>query len=334
MDPISQGVVGALCARPLVPKRQWPYFAVIAWLSGMAPDLDVFIRSAEQPLLSLIYHRHFTHALLFTPFGGLLCTGLFYGVFLRKRGFRWKHVYIACTVGWASHGPLDACTSYGTQLFWPFSNMRVSWDLISIIDPLFTVPLLILLVLSMRARWQRCANIAIVYMCLYLGLAFVQHERALQTAHALAAARGHEVTQLSVRPSLGNIVLWRSMYRSEDTWYIDAIRALDAPQVIEGDSTPVFDSQAALATLPPESPLAHDVQTFAWFTNHHLTFAPSDPQLAIDVRYAMLPNSTRGIWGIRIDPERANRHVAMQSLRSTSPDTWDRFTAMLLGLSP
>ena len=43
-------------------------------------------------------------------------------------------------MGYATHGLLDSCTSYGTQLFWPFSDVRVAWDTMSIVDPLFTVP--------------------------------------------------------------------------------------------------------------------------------------------------------------------------------------------------
>ena len=47
--------------------------------------------------------------------------------------------------GYATHGLLDACTSYGTVLFWPFSNERLTWNNISIVDPLLTIPALILL---------------------------------------------------------------------------------------------------------------------------------------------------------------------------------------------
>ncbi|WP_019218287.1 metal-dependent hydrolase [Legionella tunisiensis] len=50
---------------------------------------------------------------------------------------------MAALIGYATHGLLDACTNYGTVLFWPFSERRVYWDLISIIDPFFTVPLVL-----------------------------------------------------------------------------------------------------------------------------------------------------------------------------------------------
>ena len=56
------------------------------------------------------------------------------------------------TLGYSTHGLLDACTSYGTQLFWPFSNERISWNNISIVDPLFTIPVLILVVIAIRTK--------------------------------------------------------------------------------------------------------------------------------------------------------------------------------------
>ena len=48
--------------------------------------------------------------------------------------------YMYSTIGYATHGIIDSLTSYGTQLFWPFSNDRFATNTISIIDPLFTLP--------------------------------------------------------------------------------------------------------------------------------------------------------------------------------------------------
>ena len=91
----------------------------------MAPDLDIFIRSMNDQLLFIEYHRHFTHSLAFTPFGGLLIGILLYLILKKKILF--KDIYLYTTLGMLTHGLLDACTSYGTTLFWPFSDSRVSW---------------------------------------------------------------------------------------------------------------------------------------------------------------------------------------------------------------
>ena len=91
----------------------------------MAPDLDVLIRSSHDPLLFLEYHRQFTHSLFFIPVGALICALAFYPVTRRALSFR--ETWILSALGYATHGLLDACTTYGTLLLWPFSQERFAW---------------------------------------------------------------------------------------------------------------------------------------------------------------------------------------------------------------
>ena len=84
MDPLTQGTLGAALPVAVAPRREAAVAAGLGCLAGMAPDLDVLIRSAEDPLLFLEYHRHFTHALVFIPIGGLLCALVLHGLFARR----------------------------------------------------------------------------------------------------------------------------------------------------------------------------------------------------------------------------------------------------------
>ena len=119
MDPLSQACLGASLSQSSTNDKSKLISALlIGGVSGMAPDLDVFIRSVDDPLLFLEYHRQFTHSLFFVPFGALLCTLLFYPFFQKRLSF--KLIYLFSFLGFATHGFLDACTSYGTQLYWPF----------------------------------------------------------------------------------------------------------------------------------------------------------------------------------------------------------------------
>jgi inner membrane protein len=141
MDPLTQGALGAAFAQAGTRRRYEVVrdASIIGALAGMAPDLDVLIQSSSDPLLFLEYHRHFTHALAFIPIGALICAGVFY-YFVRKR-LHFQQVYLFSLLGYGSHAILDACTTYGTQLLWPFSSARAAWNLISVVDPLFSVPL-------------------------------------------------------------------------------------------------------------------------------------------------------------------------------------------------
>ena len=112
MDPISQGTVGAAFAQSSANKHNIVKISVIGFIAGLAPDLDVLIRSSTDPILSLEYHRQFTHSLIFVPLGALIVTLLLYPLF--RKSISLKTVYLASFLGYATHGLLDACTSYGT----------------------------------------------------------------------------------------------------------------------------------------------------------------------------------------------------------------------------
>ena len=79
-----------------------------------------------------------------------LCGELF-----ARRHLSFPRTWLYAALGFATHGLLDACTTYGTQLLWPFSDARIAWNVISIIDPLFTVPILLLVVFAAARRWRR-----------------------------------------------------------------------------------------------------------------------------------------------------------------------------------
>ena len=78
MDPFSQAVLGSMAALAVVKKKErtTSLKAVALWgaLGGLAPDLDILIRSSVDPLFNVQYHRHFTHSLLFIPFGALVVS--------------------------------------------------------------------------------------------------------------------------------------------------------------------------------------------------------------------------------------------------------------------
>src|SRR5690606_27790991 len=115
-------------------------------LGGLAADLDALINSKTDPLLFLEYHRHFTHSLIFIPFGALIVAGIVYPFFRPKVTF--NKAYLFTLLGYAAHGLVAACTSYGTLVLWPFFHTRFAWSNISIIEPLFTVPLIGFVLLS------------------------------------------------------------------------------------------------------------------------------------------------------------------------------------------
>ena len=74
MDPVSQGALGAIFAQTISNKKKILIGSILGCIAGLAPDLDIFIRSSSDPLLKLEYHRQFTHSLVFIPIGALVLS--------------------------------------------------------------------------------------------------------------------------------------------------------------------------------------------------------------------------------------------------------------------
>ena len=329
MDPITQGTVGAAFAQSTANKNNILRIGVIGFLAGLAPDLDVLIRSSNDPILFLEYHRQFSHSLFFIPFGSLIVALLIFP--LVKKSMSLKTVYIASFLGYATHGLLDACTSYGTQLFWPFSNERVTWNNISIVDPLFTIPILILVGTAIKTRKKLFSFFAIGWATFYLSLGFVQYERALSTAIELANSRGHNAERLTLKPSFGNLILWKSIYQHEEKFYVDAIRTVRSSTWCSGENIRMFDYQYHLPSLDKDSQQRKDIERFRWFSQDYLGF-DKEENLVTDVRYSMIPNQIAPMWGLVIDDQQdINEHAIWWTSRSLDQSQLDLFKEMLSG---
>lgn len=332
MDPLTQGVVGAVAAQQPVKREHIWLATALGFFSGMAPDLDVFINSNTDPLLALEFHRQFTHSLFFIPIGGLICATLFYFALAKRRGLSFKQTYLYCTLGYATHGLLDACTTYGTLLLWPFSDMRVAWNTISIIDPVFTLPLLALIITAAVKRNRRFAHGALAWVCIYALFGIVQRERAEAVGLELAQSRGHKPITLEAKPSFANLIVWKIVYTTESAYYVDAIRVAFKESVYEGDKAEKLDIQESFSWLDPSYQQAKDIERFRWFSNGYIAMSPHHPNRIIDIRYSMLPNEIRGLWGIELNPQAdADDHVVYEFNRQRNTDTFKKLWSMIKG---
>ncbi len=343
MDPLSQASLGASLSQSFAGDRSKQRSAlVIGALAGMAPDLDVLIRSPDNPILFLEFHRQFTHSLIFIPFGALICALAFYPV-MRSKWFRGRwptarlsfpQVYLFSFLAYATHGLLDACTSYGTQLLWPFSSERFAWNTVSIIDPLFTLPVFILVLLGAYRKNARYARVAFAYAVVFLSLGIIQHHRAEAAVFQLAEQRGHQVERVQVKPSFGNRHVWKIIYQYDGRYYVDAVRLLSNTEYITGTSVQKLDVSRDFPWLPADSQQAKDIERFRWFSDGYLAVSRRDPNLVMDVRYSYLPNRISSMWGVKVSRQQINEgrldaHVSYAVKGGTDKKTVKRFMDML-----
>ncbi len=322
MDVLSQAVLGASLSQSFAKDKSKQLSALlIGALAGMAPDLDVLIYSSDDPILFLEFHRQFTHSLSFIPFGALLCTLVLYPFIKNKLTF--SQIYLFSFLGFATHGLLDACTSYGTQLFWPFSDLRISWSIVSIVDPFFTIPVLIAIVFAVYRNNRLFARIAFIYAVVFLSLGLIQKQRAENALYTLAQQRGHQTERVHVKPSFGNRHVWKLIYEHNGRYYVDAVKLLWQTQIISGTSIQKLNIKRDFPWLAENSQQAKDIERFRWFSDDFIAVDSQDKNVIVDVRYSFLPNQIKLMWGIELSQQR-NENAHANFITNTKLNTRTR----------
>ena len=302
MDPVTHALAGAAAARVAAARplgnRAWLAGAVGAWV----PDLDTLIRSSADPLLYAEFHRHFTHSLVFIPVGGAIAALPW---LVRQKHAGRRTAYLGAAIaGCATHGVLDAATTWGTRVLWPLSDARLAWNWISIVDPLFTTILLAGVVVASWRHTARPALIALAMCVAYLALGALQHARAADAQARVASARGHLVERASVLPGFGSNIVWRSLYEVGGTLYVDRVRV---PWWGQPTWRPGYEAASLREPdLPTEirgsARLCHDFGRFAKFTGGWLARGPGDSDVIGDARYSSSDDRYEPVWAIRLMP--------------------------------
>src|SRR5688572_15614791 len=221
MDPLSHVLLGAASGLAIA-RGERRLAALAGAAAALLPDADVLIGSDTDPLLTLEYHRQFTHAFVAAPVGALLVAAALWLLLRGRAGL--TQLYWPALAGYLSALLLDACTSYGTQLLWPFSDRRFAASVVAVIDPVVTLILLVGVGAALRSSRPRPAGVAVLLVLVYLGFGWLQRERAEALVERAARDRGHTIARHEVKPTLGNLVLWRSVYLTGKDYVVDAPR--------------------------------------------------------------------------------------------------------------
>jgi len=333
MDLFTQGAIGAAFAQATPAERTHVRISGgLGFVAGMAADMDAFIHSSTDPLTVLEYHRHFSHSLIFIPAGGLLCALMLHWILGQRRHLTFLQTFAYCTLGYATHGLLDASTSYGTMLLWPFSDVRVSWSVVSIVDPAFTLPLATLTIVAWLRRSSLFARTALLWAGFYLTLGMFQHDAAVAMGKRIAAERGHTPIRIDAKPSLGNILVWKTIYETPERFYVDAVRAGLAPRFFYGASVAKLVTTRDLPWLTQDSQQARDVERFSWLSLGFVAQDPQRPNRIIDVRYSFLPNDINALWSIEVSPDAGpTAHVRFLTHRDNAAENLNRLWRMISG---
>lgn len=172
MDSVTQFALGACVGVAVLGRKIGPARAALTGgVLGTLPDLDVYL-APDDPVDAFVQHRGWTHSLFvhaaLTPLLGEVLRRLFKPL-RETRRTAWAAVFLCLT----THAVLDAITVYGTRLFWPFWTEPISMSAIFIIDPLYTLPLLVAMVWAFfQRRWTPRYSKALA-LCLGLSTAYL-----------------------------------------------------------------------------------------------------------------------------------------------------------------
>lgn len=225
MDSVTQAALGAAVAGLVAGRKCSPKILLAGAALGTLPDMDVFL-SYGDPVTDMVKHRGFSHSLLLLfPFSLLLAWGWHKW---RPTRFGFGRLWLLIAACLLTHPLLDAFTAYGTQLLWPFPA-SVAVSSIFIIDPLYTVPLLVMLAASLlwRDRMARLCGVGLAISSLYLlwsviALNIVEDRVRMQLAETPLAERPVFIT-----PTPANTILWRVVILGDDEYWEGLTSLLD-----------------------------------------------------------------------------------------------------------
>ena len=305
MDPITHGLLGATFAKVITGKRLPRGAALIGALAAMAPDVDVFMPSFGDPTAEWVYHRSLTHGLIVIPLGGLLCA-LPFLLSARFKPYRWAVIW-AAMIGYASHTMLDSLTNYGTQQLRPFADTRVTWDAMPIVDPLYS--LILIVGLCLMSRWAKAVRWSLALSLLYVAFGFWQHQRAEQVQQTLLTMRHQQATQARVLPMPGWLIFWRSLYIADGKVHADGIQLpwFSQPQVLSGHSAEVITLNALPAAAQANAETVRRFKVLEWFSGGYLAAVDGLPNTIGDQRLTGAIETLNPLWGLQLDETGATR---------------------------
>jgi inner membrane protein len=293
MDSLSQIVLGSAIAAAIVPAGQRRAALLAGAALGTLPDLDnmALLLLRSDPVTLMTVHRSFSHSLFVLPLLGTLIWWLY-----RRFGHgrvaaapqRWWWAIVLALV---THPMLDAFTVYGTQLWWPLKVTPSVWGGVFIIDPLYTLPLLLACSLAWfkpgRAVAQRALNAGLLLSSAYLGWSLLAKHLVESRARADLAAQGITEVRLLAGAQPFTTLLWRVVAVTGDGYLVgDRSLVADAGPMQFAHHPSDTRALAAVADAPA-------VQRLAWFNGGFMRAQVVGTQLVLsDLRMGMEPDYT------------------------------------------
>ena len=221
MDSLTQIVLGAAVGEAVLGRKIGNKAMLYGAIAGTIPDLDVLASHFTDTVTALEIHRGFTHSLLFTlifsPIFAFIVTK--YETYKNVKDWSWLFFWAFLT-----HPILDAQTTWGTQLFWPL-DIRLAFKNVFVIDPLYTIPFLVFLILAMFQKKESKKrkfynNTGLILSSSYLIITLVLKGISYNTFTEQLSEQNIIYKEIETKPSPLNTILWTANVETEDSFLI------------------------------------------------------------------------------------------------------------------
>ena len=301
MDSVTQAVLGAVVADACLGSKLGRKAAWWGLALGTLPDLDVLARPLMDETAFLTWHRGWSHGILAMILGPILIAWLVKKIHGSKE-ISWRLAYTSCFLIWSTHVLIDCFTVYGTGLFEPFSRDWVEMGLLFIIDPLYTLPLLIAtfaaLLFSAHRPWRKwCTWIGLGLSTLYVGWACIAKSVINERFAENIKAAGMSAERWQTAPSVANTFLWRCIVQGEQGnergYWVGYASLWDESDAVYWRWLP------ARHHLIDDSRQTPAVDTIQWFSMGYWIAREDERGLAIaDIRFGETSMSIAEIEGV------------------------------------
>jgi len=234
MDSLTQIVLGAAVGEAVLGKKVGNKAILWGAVAGTIPDLDVLTRFFTDTVTAIEWHRGFSHSIFFSivfaPIFGWLVWKLNKKSEASFKDWSWLFFW-----GLFTHPILDSFTTWGTQLFWPFKT-RLAFQNIFVIDPLYTLPFLVFLILAMRQKKtspkrRRYNRLGLIVSSSYLVLTLILKGISYQKFTSSLENQGISYKAIDTRPTPFNTLLWTANIDSGNGYLIGDYSFFDSKEI-------------------------------------------------------------------------------------------------------
>ncbi|GGK50373.1 metal-dependent hydrolase [Salinarimonas ramus] len=316
MDPVSQIALGAAVGHALAGRRLGGLAAAGGALGGLIPDLDVIWSGWGRDTIAYWeLHRGVTHSLFFGPVVGPVlgwASATLHGRARAKSGKPTEGLFAAWTAVWVgalfTHPLLDTATIYGTQLLAPFSDLRFALPALPIIDPIYTLPLLVALGLAAFLGWRtgaakRVTVAALVLTTLYAGAGLWANGRAEAIARADPGLVARAPEEVRVTTTFLTPWLRRVTTQEADARHVGFVSVFAPERPIRWTALPKDPRAEALAEAALATEQGRRYRRFATGAlNPHVVESPDGEGEVLrigDARYGFPNGTLGGMWGVQ-----------------------------------